>query len=1048
MRKLRGFLNEVRGRRGRNELRLSRVLVMALLMCLLQPCNAFAEYVFDREWGMLGGRQNVMWPYGVVVDSSGSVYVADPGSGRILKFTANGAYLTQWGTYGTGNGQFFYPAGVAVDSTGNVYVADVGNDRIQKFTADGKYLTQWGTRGTGNGQFDHPYWVAVDSTGSVYVVDTENDRIQKFTSSGTYLTQWGTRGGGNGQFVNPYGVTVDSSGNVYVADWGNVRIQKFTEDGAYLTQWGGYGTGNGQFSNPHSVAVDSSGNVYVVDMYNDRIQKFTASGTYLTQWGSSGSGDVQFLNPFGVAVDSSGNVYVTDWDNYRIQKFSASGTYLTQWGLYGSGDVESWNPYGVANSYLSDVYVADRDNCRIRKFAADGTYLTQWGSRGSGNGQFDSPQGVAVDSSGSVYVADSGNDRIQKFTADGAYVTHWGSRGSGNGQFLGPRAVAVDSSGNVYVADFDNHRVQKFTAGGTYLTQWGGFGDANGQFRWPAGVAVDSSGIVCVVDGHGLIQKFTANGTYLAQFATLGALPGGVAVDSSGNVYVVDTGNFSITKFTASGTYVTQWGSYGSANGQFNVPNGVAVDTSENVYVADTGNHRIQKFLYVAPTLPTPPALGTLMPSVVTSIENAAQSFSAVYSDANGYSDLKHVYLKVGSLVNGMVVIYSRTTNQAYLVDDAGTDYVGSCTPGVAEVLANTQGMLDCRLTTVSGAGNDLTVNWNITPKAGFAGTKNLYMFARDTADSTVGWEDKGGWTITSSGVVAPSLGALTPSVVASGENVAQSFSTVYSDGDGFRDLKHVYLKVGSLTDGIVAVYSRTTNQLYLVNDAGTEYVGSCTPGAAEILTNTQGTLDCGLTTVSGTGNDLTVNWNITPKAGYAGTKSLYLFARDTADSTAGWEDKGGWTITSSGVVTPALGTLTPSVVASATNVGQSFSAVYSDGDGCRDLKHVYLKVGSLMNGIVAIYSRTTNQAYLVNDAGTDYVGSCTPGVSEVLANTQGTLDCGLTTVSGTGNNLTVNWNITPKAGFAGTKSLYLFARDNADSTAGWEDKGDWGITP
>ena len=42
-------------------------------------------------------------------------------------------YLTQWGTLGSGNGQFNEPIGVAVDALGNVYVGDAGNHRIQKF---------------------------------------------------------------------------------------------------------------------------------------------------------------------------------------------------------------------------------------------------------------------------------------------------------------------------------------------------------------------------------------------------------------------------------------------------------------------------------------------------------------------------------------------------------------------------------------------------------------------------------------------------------------------------------------------------------------------------------------------------------------------------------------------------------------------------------------------------------------------------------------------------------------------------------------------------
>jgi DNA-binding beta-propeller fold protein YncE len=280
------------------------------------------------------------------------------------------------------------------------------------------FLTVWGEYGTGDGQFDFPNGIAVDSAGNVYVADTGNDRIQKFDAIGTYLTQWDGSEGDGGRFSQPKGIAVDSKGNVYVADTSNNRIQKFDADGTHVTHWGEYGVGDGEFSSPMDIAVDGAGNVYVADTFNNRIQKFDADGTHVTHWGEYGVGDGEFIYPMGIAVDSAGNVYVADYYNNRIQKFDADGTHVTQWGEYGVGDGEFSYPMGIAVDGAGNVYVADTGNDRIQKFELDGEgeyeYVTKWdGSDGAG--QFSWPMGIAVDGAGNVYVVDTGNYRIQKF---------------------------------------------------------------------------------------------------------------------------------------------------------------------------------------------------------------------------------------------------------------------------------------------------------------------------------------------------------------------------------------------------------------------------------------------------------------------------------------------------------------------------------------------------------------------------------------------------------------------------------------------------------
>ncbi len=277
------------------------------------------------------------------------------------------------------------------------------------------FITKWGDYGAGNGQFNDPQKISIDGAGFVYVVDTSNYRIQKFTSEGTFVAKWGTQGTGDGQFNEPLGIAIDGGGFVYVADGENHRIQKFTSDGTFVAKWGAYGEGDSQFDYPSGVAVDVNGFVYVLDTYNYQIKKFNSDGTFVAKWGDYGAGDGQFNDAQDICIDGAGSVYVLDTRNYRIQKFASDRTFVTKWGILGTGNGQFNEPYGIATDSSGNIYVADTYNQRIQKFTSDGTYVTKWGSNGEGDGQFDYPYGLAVDASGYVYVADAYNQRIQKF---------------------------------------------------------------------------------------------------------------------------------------------------------------------------------------------------------------------------------------------------------------------------------------------------------------------------------------------------------------------------------------------------------------------------------------------------------------------------------------------------------------------------------------------------------------------------------------------------------------------------------------------------------
>ena len=464
-------------------------------------------------------------PSGVAVDSSGNVYVADTDNDTIRKVTPDGVVTTLAGSAGkagSANGtnsvaRFNTPFGVAVDSSGNIYVADTDNDTIRKITPAGAVTTLAGkaaTFGSADGtnnaaRFYQPHGVAADSTGKVYVADYYNFAIRKITQAAVVTTLAGLPaafGGNDGlgsvaRFDSPSGVAVDTSNNVYVADTFTMTIRKITPAGAVTTLAGlgaapgtNDGTGSAaRFYDPNAVAVDSSGNLYVADTGNHTIRKITPAAVVTTLAGlagASGSADgtnsaARFNSPSGVAVDSSGNLYVADTGNQTIRKITPAGAVTTLAGLVGAfgsddgtGSAARFNaPFDLAVDSSGNIYVGDSGNSTIRKITPAGVVTTLAGLAGNLGGddgtnsaaRFDSPRGVAVDSSGNVYVADYFNFTIRKITPAGAVTTLGGlaqAHGSDDGtasaaRFYFPNGVAVDSSDNVFVVEIDNCDIRK-----------------------------------------------------------------------------------------------------------------------------------------------------------------------------------------------------------------------------------------------------------------------------------------------------------------------------------------------------------------------------------------------------------------------------------------------------------------------------------------------------------------------------------------------------------------------------------------------------------
>ncbi|MGE4061901.1 MAG: peptidyl-alpha-hydroxyglycine alpha-amidating lyase family protein [Rhodospirillaceae bacterium] len=207
-------------------------------------------------------------------DPQRHVWVVNRTVHEILKFTNDGKKLVmvlgEKGVQASDKTHFAQPAGMAFLPDGSFLVADgYVNSRIVRFDRNGKYVNEWGTKGSGPGQFNLVHAVTIDPQGRIYAADRNNNRVQVFDKDGKFVEEWP-----NIRSVTKLIATTDNA--IYLASAaGANRMAKFDLNGKLLTYWGITGSGPGSFDNPHQFAVDQQGNLYIADAWNNRLQKFT-----------------------------------------------------------------------------------------------------------------------------------------------------------------------------------------------------------------------------------------------------------------------------------------------------------------------------------------------------------------------------------------------------------------------------------------------------------------------------------------------------------------------------------------------------------------------------------------------------------------------------------------------------------------------------------------------------------------------------------------------------------------------------------------------------
>jgi sugar lactone lactonase YvrE len=577
-------------------------------------------------------------PYGMAVDTSGNIYVADNADNALSKLTPSGALSAG---FLTGDGS---PYGVAVDGSGNLYITDSVRNEVVKETPGGSY-----TRSVLPLSGLHsPLGVAVDAHGNLYIADYLNNRVVKATPSGGTYTQSTVP---TSTLSLPEAVAVDGLGNLYIADTFHLRVLKETPSGnSYSESVVEDLENSGGTARPIGVAADAAGDVFILNYLDDEnfsVDKVTLSGGVYTP---SSAIKTAGQNVYGIAADAAGDLYMVSPGTNRLLEvpvgpttnfgpvqvgstraaISLTFTFATQSTLSSTAVLTQ----GAARLDFTDagtgtcgraptgfVFVpgaictvdvvfkpqvsGSRYGAAVLQDASGNALATAYiygtgvapqitfppGKQVSVSSGLKNPSGVAVDALGNVFFAESGTGNVYKETVSlTAYARYSYSRTTIASGLQQPTGLALDGAGNIYVAT-PSLVYKEALSHGSYVQS-----KIVTDLTDLVGIAVDRSGnlyLTSSVVGNVHKETLQTNGSYTETAIGYGIVsPTGVAVDGSGEIFILSTKNGDLYTETlqANGSYL-----------QTTVPTGIfeprnlTVDGNGNLYLADPSHGEIDK---------------------------------------------------------------------------------------------------------------------------------------------------------------------------------------------------------------------------------------------------------------------------------------------------------------------------------------------------------------------------------------------------------------------------------------------------------------------
>jgi len=249
-------------------------------------------------------------------DKDKRIYISSTESHTVEVFKYQGEHVLSFGGFGSEPGKLSFPYGIARTRSGDILVAEPGNGRIQKFSAKGEYL---GTVLKQPNEFkvEKPGPLYVDSEGKIYIGDISGGKVLVIDEQGKFVNIYY-------QAQYPHGIAVDEKNKrLYVADSAAAKVLVYSltggkKDPVQVIDNTTSESGQANFGIIRGIALDKQGRLYVVNSLAGNIKVFDEKGNYSFGFGSLGNDDGAILYPNGIDVDDNGRIYIADWGNNRV----------------------------------------------------------------------------------------------------------------------------------------------------------------------------------------------------------------------------------------------------------------------------------------------------------------------------------------------------------------------------------------------------------------------------------------------------------------------------------------------------------------------------------------------------------------------------------------------------------------------------------------------------------------------------------------------------------------------------------------------------------